>query len=171
MTRLQIRRRVQRLYHRVVDAVIDRLLPEREWPRATAEGSTGDASPRREARPLPQAAADGPGPAAEAPAAPSRWVEVASLQDLEEGAPRVVVVDGVDYVLYRVGEEVHATLDECPHASGPLGAGRLEGYTIVCPYHEHRFDIRSGRCETLPSLTARVVPVEVREGGRICLGL
>ena len=44
-----------------------------------------------------------------------------------------------------------ATDDRCTHDGGQLVAGRLEGYTIICPRHGARFDIRTGEVLSRPA--------------------
>ena len=39
----------------------------------------------------------------------------------------------------------------CTHDGGPLGEGFLEGFTIACPRHGAKFDIRDGRVLCMPA--------------------
>ena len=34
--------------------------------------------------------------------------------------------------------------DTCAHQGGPLGEGELEGTVVTCPWHEWRYDVRTG---------------------------
>ena len=34
----------------------------------------------------------------------------------------------------------------CPHAGGNLSGGTLSDSTVTCPWHEWRFDLRTGIC-------------------------
>ena len=34
----------------------------------------------------------------------------------------------------------------CPHAGGNLSAGELSGCKVICPMHNWKFDLKSGRC-------------------------
>ena len=77
----------------------------------------------------------------------------------------MVEVGGHRVGLYRVGGDVHALADRCPHRGAPLcsggrdaGRGRRRrararaGARIVrCPWHKWDFDIASGRCLVDPS--------------------
>ncbi len=38
----------------------------------------------------------------------------------------------------------------CPHLAGPLLEGVITDGRVVCPWHRYRFDLDSGRCETVP---------------------
>jgi len=37
---------------------------------------------------------------------------------------------------------------KCPHAGGPLFAGKLEGDQILCPWHRFGFDLNTGQSES-----------------------
>jgi len=50
----------------------------------------------------------------------------------------------------------------------PLGGGRLEGFTVECPCHDWKFDIRTGEFVTAREI--RVPTYETRsEGGHVQL--
>ena len=100
-----------------------------------------------------------------------RWIHVADLRDVPAGEVRG----------YRAGEEwialcnlagvIHAIEDVCPHDTGPLADGWIEGHEIVCPRHGARFDVRSGKVTCLPATEGiRSYPVRI-EGGRILVRL
>ncbi len=59
--------------------------------------------------------------------------------------------------------EVVVTDNACPHASGNLSGGTVEAGVVTCPWHNWRFNLRTGEC--IDSAKARVTryPVEVRE--------
>jgi 3-phenylpropionate/trans-cinnamate dioxygenase ferredoxin subunit len=46
----------------------------------------------------------------------------------------------------------YAIADRCSHENYPLSEGELDGYTVACPQHGSRFDIRSGDALTLPAV-------------------
>ncbi|HZL66759.1 MAG TPA: Rieske (2Fe-2S) protein, partial [Candidatus Limnocylindrales bacterium] len=43
------------------------------------------------------------------------------------------------------GDRLFAMAETCSHFSGPLSEGKLEGDTVVCPYHFSRFALEDGR--------------------------
>lgn len=47
-----------------------------------------------------------------------------------------------------------ALRDGCPHRGMPLSFGRVEGQRLECSYHGWQFDVHSGQCLEIPSLTA-----------------
>ena len=48
-----------------------------------------------------------------------------------------------------------AMRDACPHRGMPLSFGRLEDGNVECSYHGWQFDVHSGQCAVIPSLTAQ----------------
>ena len=93
------------------------------------------------------------------------------------GTIRMVELGGHRIGLIRVGDEVHALADRCPHRGAPLcSAGRTvhgielgdevpvrgaERALLRCPWHKWDFDIASGRCLVHPTLRARRYRVTV----------
>ena len=67
-----------------------------------------------------------------------------SLDALGSGQLRGVDVDGTEVVVGRLGSEVFALADHCPHRDGQLSDGTLEGERLTCPLHGAVFDVRTG---------------------------
>ncbi|HEX2739935.1 MAG TPA: Rieske (2Fe-2S) protein [Rubrobacter sp.] len=78
---------------------------------------------------------------------PEEFVPVLPESELPEGAMRGVTSDdGANILLSRFsGGEVCAISGVCGHLGGPLAEGDRQGDTIVCPLHNSRFDLCSGR--------------------------
>ena len=54
-----------------------------------------------------------------------------------------------EVVLFRVGDEIFAVENLCPHQQySVFHQGVLDGYTITCPMHAWSFDVRSGKAVT-----------------------
>jgi 3-phenylpropionate/trans-cinnamate dioxygenase ferredoxin component len=79
------------------------------------------------------------------------FVRVCRVSDLSDPGKMVVKPGGRTVALFRVSGQWWATDDRCTHDGGQLAAGRLEGYTIICPRHGARFDIRTGEVLSLPA--------------------
>jgi phenylpropionate dioxygenase-like ring-hydroxylating dioxygenase large terminal subunit len=47
-----------------------------------------------------------------------------------------------------------ALQDACPHRGMPLSCGQFDGQQVECSYHGWKFDVQSGQCKLIPSLTA-----------------
>jgi nitrite reductase/ring-hydroxylating ferredoxin subunit len=86
------------------------------------------------------------------------------VDELSPGAGRLVELDGKGIALFNVGGTFRAIEDTCLHAGGPLHEGALDGTTVTCPWHEWRFDLRTGRCELNHKVALRCYRVRVRDG-------
>ena len=88
------------------------------------------------------------------------------LSDLRPNQPRRVVIDGVPVSLVRVGDEVFAVGDVCPHAEVSLSEGEVSGCQIECWLHGSRFDLRTGEPSGPPAFEpVPVYPVEIEGQG------
>ena len=82
-----------------------------------------------------------------------------------------VRVAGRDIALYRVEGEVFATDNICRHGQARRRDGFLPGHEIECPFHQGRFDVRSGKPTCEPATQSiRSDPVKI-DAGRVCLAL
>lgn len=97
-------------------------------------------------------------------------VPVLALDALADGSMRGIEVDGARVLLCRLGNEVFAFRNTCPGSVLPLDLGRLDGSLIVCPWHECRFDARSGRRLDGGDGRLEIIPVSL-QGGTIALAL
>lgn len=71
-------------------------------------------------------------------------VEVAKVDDLEPGRGMLVEVEGKEIALFNCDGNYYAIENECTHVGGPLCEGALEGETVTCPWHEAKFNVRTG---------------------------
>jgi nitrite reductase (NADH) small subunit len=93
-----------------------------------------------------------------------------------EGDVRMVEIDGHRIGLYRVGDELHALADRCPHRGAPICSGRVvtpievrdgclelgdQASVLRCPWHKWEFEIATGRCLVDQRLRLRRYAVQV----------
>lgn len=72
-------------------------------------------------------------------------VWVASLQAFPPSGRLCVKVAGRLIALFRVGAQVYASDDACPHEGVSLSkGGTLQGEEITCGYHFWCFNVRTG---------------------------
>ena len=76
---------------------------------------------------------------------PEQFVAVLPETGLPEGKLTRVVYEGTPILLVRRVDRIFAMAETCSHFSGPLSEGKLEGDTVVCPYHFSRFALEDGR--------------------------
>jgi naphthalene 1,2-dioxygenase system ferredoxin subunit len=101
----------------------------------------------------------------------TNWTDVAAEADLFDGAGIPVAPNGLDIALFCQEGQVFATDNLCSHGHARLCDGFLEGFEIECPFHQGRFDIRTGEATGAPCTEAvRSWPVKI-EGGRVWLAL
>jgi nitrite reductase/ring-hydroxylating ferredoxin subunit len=98
------------------------------------------------------------------------WIYVLDDSTLPEGQMTVVFPKGVNVVLARVDGSIYAISGKCTHMACPLFAGKLNGYTITCPCHDWRFDIRTGRFLDASELGLEVYPIK-SETGKVYIDL
>ena len=97
-------------------------------------------------------------------------VAVARVQDVPEGAVKVVEAGGRRIALCNYGGSIYAIDDECTHDRGPLDQGELVGHEIECPRHGARFDVTTGRATRLPAVRpVRTYKVTITEDGSIAV--
>jgi 3-phenylpropionate/trans-cinnamate dioxygenase ferredoxin component len=82
----------------------------------------------------------------------SSFEKVANLSDLPPGGRVSVVFDDRAVLVFRIGDECYAVEDVCSHDGQPLTDGPLDGFSVECPRHGARFDLRSGRPLCMPAV-------------------
>ena len=100
------------------------------------------------------------------PSLPS-WTPVMKDEDLPPNDARRVNVEGVNVMLYRDDETVHALANRCTHRGGPLHKGTVADGCVTCPWHLSTFRLSDGDVVRGPA-TAPQPRYEVRiEDGQI----
>ena len=64
--------------------------------------------------------------------------------ELKEGQMKAVRVKGKPVLLVRMGGEVFAVSNYCPHMGCTFEGGILRDYLVMCPCHGWKFDVRNG---------------------------
>ncbi len=98
------------------------------------------------------------------------WTYVMEDAALTEGSVAPAFPLGVHVVVARVGGSIYALAGKCAHMACPLSSGALEGHVLICPCHDWRYDVRSGRFLDAPELGIDVYPVKSEEG-KLFVGL
>jgi nitrite reductase/ring-hydroxylating ferredoxin subunit/Fe-S cluster biogenesis protein NfuA len=74
------------------------------------------------------------------------FMTVARVEDLPPGTMVSIDLDGMQALVANVDGEIFAVGELCPDSSAPLSSGRLDGASILCPWHGEVYDVRSGKC-------------------------
>jgi nitrite reductase/ring-hydroxylating ferredoxin subunit len=83
------------------------------------------------------------------------WIKIMSQNDFTVDK-KLVIVNRKQIALFRTAEGIFALDNTCSHAQGALSEGMVDGFTVQCPEHGARFDIRNGKNLSFPA----VVPVK-----------
>ena len=74
------------------------------------------------------------------------WIEACAAEEVDEDLPKSVKLNGQEIGIFRLGNELFALEDICPHAYALLSQGFVEGEEVECPLHGAVFNIRTGKC-------------------------
>jgi multimeric flavodoxin WrbA/nitrite reductase/ring-hydroxylating ferredoxin subunit len=99
--------------------------------------------------------------------AKEQWIDVGAADELAKATLREVALGKKSVALSFQGGRFGAISNVCNHVGGPLGAGKLDGEYVVCPWHYYKFHRLTGEGE--PGYEADCVPkhdVKV-ENGRV----
>jgi len=72
------------------------------------------------------------------------FVEIATIDELNDGNMKMATVSGREILLARVGDNYYSADNRCPHMGGNLSIGKLEGTVVTCPRHHSQFDLTDG---------------------------
>src|SRR4029079_13463263 len=65
---------------------------------------------------------------------------------------KAVDLDGSQNIcIANINEKYYAIDNICTHEDGPLADGTLEGYEVECPWHNSKFDVRTGEVTNPPA--------------------
>ncbi len=67
------------------------------------------------------------------------------VKDFQEGKLVRIDADGKSIVVGMANGKLYAMDSVCSHEGGPLEDGSLEGYNLICPWHQGIFDIRNAK--------------------------
>ena len=79
------------------------------------------------------------------------FVKVANTNDIQPSHMKEVQLDGENICLVNVEGKYYAIGNICTHEGGPLADGTLEGYEVECPWHNSKFDVRTGEVKEPPA--------------------
>jgi nitrite reductase/ring-hydroxylating ferredoxin subunit len=100
-------------------------------------------------------------------------VRVGALSDFTDGQLVPVEVEGHSVLVARVGDEVHAAVNKCPHLGFSLTKGpggmRYDDGVVQCPWHNSTFNVCTGEnLDWVSGFAGRDIPRWSR--GMVALG-
>jgi nitrite reductase/ring-hydroxylating ferredoxin subunit len=112
-------------------------------------------------------------------------IQVCEFSTMSDPGRKVVDVGGIEVGVFRLGNDVFAYENRCPHLEGPVCQGKIlplaleavagdgtstgrvfskQQMNVVCPWHGYEFDIRTGTHPTDKRVRLRKLPVRVADG-------
>lgn len=102
--------------------------------------------------------------------APFSWFTAASSGEVREGVLLARDVEGERILIVRLAGGVRAFVDRCPGSPLTLNAGLVQGGVLLCPWHDCRFDLLTGR--RLDREGEGLAPVQIAESaGEVKVGM
>lgn len=95
------------------------------------------------------------------PALVNDWHVVAYAADVTVGKPYPFTLLGEDMVLWRSGSHLMAWQDLCVHRGTRLSLGKVNGDTLICPYHGWVYNTE-GSCVRIPAHPNQSPPTRAR---------
>jgi nitrite reductase (NADH) small subunit len=83
---------------------------------------------------------------------------------VREGDGKTVAVGDKLIAIFRVGGELFAIDDTCPHMGASLSGGYLEDGVVTCPWHAWRFRLSDGAWADNPRIKVGCYPVRAVGG-------
>ncbi len=120
-----------------------------------AEPSSAPAAPPRPASPPSRPPRPASGPPKASPPRREMWVAALPAAEVPPGGAKVADLGGRKVAVFNLDGIFHALSNECGHQGGPLGEGKVEGFAVICPWHQWKFDVTTGHCLSVPGSSVR----------------
>ena len=85
------------------------------------------------------------------------------------GEGRAFAVDGEQVAVFRLRDgSLRALGAVCPHRGGPIADGTIDNEVVICPLHQHAFELATG-CSTTGAESLSVYEPHLDAGQNIVL--
>ncbi len=72
-------------------------------------------------------------------------INLGSIEKIPLGQGHCFIVGSEEVAVFRPrAGGLFAIQNKCPHRAGPLAEGVCDSHTVICPYHGHKFDLKTG---------------------------
>ena len=92
------------------------------------------------------------------------WVSIAEESAVPADAGATFFVDDIEVAVFRSEGYLFAIEGKCPHKGASLGNGSIDGCAVVCPWHDWKFDLKTGAGLTNSSSAVAPIGVQVTDG-------
>ena len=90
-----------------------------------------------------------------------KFVKAAKIDEIKAGSYTGVKLEGVLIGIHNIEGKYYAINNICPHVGGILHADGLEDGVVVCPIHQWKFDVTTGKCIWPGKCNLATYPVKV----------
>ena len=73
------------------------------------------------------------------------WKDVAAVDEIPDGGMKRVELAGREIAIAKIGQNLYAFGDRCPHMNAPLHEGKIENGRVICPLHKTEFELSTGK--------------------------
>src|ERR1700683_18785 len=93
------------------------------------------------------------------------WHFAGIADDFEDEDIEQIKIGPLAVALYRAKGQFYATQDLCTHEHAYLSDGILIDCVVECPFHQGRFDVRTGKALSAPVFDPlKTYPLKIVEG-------
>lgn len=98
----------------------------------------------------------------------ARWVDVGAPHEIADQTCKIVEIERIPIAIFNLSGEFYAIEDNCPHQHLPLADGLVENDIITCPYHNAKFNLKTGdvmappACDNLNTFPTRVIDGKIQ---------
>ncbi|MCD1293554.1 tRNA-(guanine-N1)-methyltransferase [Methanocella sp. CWC-04] len=83
---------------------------------------------------------------------------------LAESSVEAVFPKGMPVLLIKKAGKVYAISNRCAHMGCTLAGGEIDGFTLICPCHNWKYDIRTGEFLSAKEIRVHTYPLKISEG-------
>jgi nitrite reductase/ring-hydroxylating ferredoxin subunit len=77
---------------------------------------------------------------------------------------------GRSVLVWAAGDSLYVTAARCPHYGADLCEGTRDADSAICPWHGYRFDLQSGECSGVSTLSIATGYSAWEEAGKVWIG-
>jgi 3-phenylpropionate/trans-cinnamate dioxygenase ferredoxin component len=93
------------------------------------------------------------------------WHFAGNSDDFEDEDIAQIKVGPLAIAVYRAKGDFYATQDTCTHEQAYLSDGILIDCVVECPFHQGRFDVRTGKALSAPAFVPlKTYPLKIVDG-------
>jgi 3-phenylpropionate/trans-cinnamate dioxygenase ferredoxin component len=93
------------------------------------------------------------------------WHFAGNADDFDDEDIEQVKIGLLAIAVYRAKGNFYATQDLCTHERAFLSDGVLIDCVVECPFHQGRFDVRTGKAVSVPAFVPlKIYPLKVVDG-------